>query len=533
MLRIILIIIPILFTIGCKSISLHNTPLKILPISDQIKEYNKKISIPITIIDESPESFRFKATSSEKTIVEDTDIKLSGSGSQKILEIAPKSHTGQTIIDLTVWDKGGLSSSIHFTLSIHKSLKIMPIANHQIIKGQENTIPFNVIGGDKNTIQIKAMSSNQNLVRNNDIKISDLEDHKLLEITPQNKTGKTSIIIDVIDLNKKVSSSEFDVFIVSSPFKIPPPKNTRSLKSFAISNNHAIISYVDHDVDRHTGNEKSTISRFESQQKTWILKNQSQWQKIIDLDISDKYTVISYENLYSSGPFFPPSIVNSVRIAANQKGGISKSLNFYGHSLSISKDAMIMKANNSIHIFSQKDKDWIQEKTIPLKGQIQSSSAISENHAIIMLSGQAIIFHRKDNQWIEQAKLIPKDGQNNFSGNSVAISGDHAIIGDVKQGLAYIFERQGDQWIEQAKLIPKDGKQGSGGDFSRSVTISKNHAVISSSTGIYIFKKINNDWSYQIKNAIHGSSDIDISDKYIILGNQELEVYIYPINTKP
>ena len=104
-----------------------------------------------------------------------------------------------------------------------------------------------------------------------------------------------------------------------------------------------------------------------------------------------------------------------------------------------------------------------------------------------MYTGSAYIFHFDSSTWSEHRKLLASDAetQDQF-GDSVAISGDYAIVGAsrngenyVNPGAAYVYYRNmggTDNWGEQMKLIAGDGE---GGDhFGHAVTIDGDYAVV-------------------------------------------------------
>ena len=151
------------------------------------------------------------------------------------------------------------------------------------------------------------------------------------------------------------------------------------------------------------------------------------------------------------------------------------------------------------------------------------SVAISGDRAIIgakgdnnnlLFTGSAYIFEHVGGTWVEQQELTPSDGQiGDEFGWSVAISGDHAIIGaredddnGSSSGSAYIFERMGGIWVEQQKLTPSDGQVLD--EFGWSVAISDNRAIVStyldddngsSSGSAYIFERVDGIWVEQQK----------------------------------
>ncbi len=101
-------------------------------------------------------------------------------------------------------------------------------------------------------------------------------------------------------------------------------------------------------------------------------------------------------------------------------------------------------------------------------------------------SGSAYVFTRSGTTWSQQAKLTATDGAaNDTFGGDVALSGDTAVIGalrdddvvnGVDSGSVYVFTRSGTRWSQQAKLSAADG--GAGDEFGYSVAISGDTAVI-------------------------------------------------------
>lgn len=92
-----------------------------------------------------------------------------------------------------------------------------------------------------------------------------------------------------------------------------------------------------------------------------------------------------------------------------------------------------------------------------------------------------------DDFWMEEVKLTPSDGTaGDLTGWSVSISGERAIVGarghsfPTREGAAYVFRRDtvsgAAVWREEAKLAANDGNQGD--DFGFSVAISGDHALI-------------------------------------------------------
>jgi putative cell wall-binding protein len=78
--------------------------------------------------------------------------------------------------------------------------------------------------------------------------------------------------------------------------------------------------------------------------------------------------------------------------------------------------------------------------------------------------GAAYVYVRTPSGWTHQATLAASDGQSgDYFGNTVAIDGDAIVVGAVyadpranNSGAAYVFTRAGTVWSQRAKLVPSD-----------------------------------------------------------------------------
>lgn len=131
-----------------------------------------------------------------------------------------------------------------------------------------------------------------------------------------------------------------------------------------------------------------------------------------------------------------------------------------------------------------------------------------------------------------EAKLIASDAANGaLLGNSVAISGDTAVIGawwshvGTKrwQGSVYVFVRKGQTWIQQAKLVAADGAMKD--YFGQSVAIDGDTIVVGvpeadigedkNQGAVYVFTRKGNHWEEQIKLKAAGGASIDMFGKTV------------------
>jgi prepilin-type N-terminal cleavage/methylation domain-containing protein len=132
----------------------------------------------------------------------------------------------------------------------------------------------------------------------------------------------------------------------------------------------------------------------------------------------------------------------------------------------------------------------------------------------------------------EIAKILASDGvAGDFFGDSVAISGDTAVIGargdddaGSASGSAYIFTRSGSSWTQQAKLTASDAAASD--NFGWSVAVAGDTAVIAAprddSSGIdsgsaYIFTRSGSTWTEQAElTASDGAADDRFGDSVAI-----------------
>jgi len=243
----------------------------------------------------------------------------------------------------------------------------------------------------------------------------------------------------------------------------------------------------------------------------------------------------------------------------------------FGTSVAINGDYAIVGAkcdddygndSGSAYIFKREGFFWTgQTKLTVNKGysgeydNFGNSVGISGDYAIVgsksgdhsgyyQDTGSAFIFKREDSNWTEQAKLAPNPVSGGMAkyddfGESVAISGDYAIVGApgdddgvAESGAAYIFKREGETWIEQAKLKVDSAQINE--NFGCSVAISGDYAIVGAadnddggdgSGAAYIFKREGSGWVHmaELKAGDAETGDrfgtsVDINDTYAIAG---------------
>jgi hypothetical protein len=139
------------------------------------------------------------------------------------------------------------------------------------------------------------------------------------------------------------------------------------------------------------------------------------------------------------------------------------------------------------------------------------------------------VFTRTGSSWTQQAKLTATDAAaGDRFGSTVAVSGDTVIIGapfddgtGTDSGSGYVFTRTGSSWSQQAKLTASDAAAGD--QFGNSVAVSGDTAVIgapddddaaaaaASSGSGYVFARTGSSWSQQAKLT---AADATIADLF-------------------
>jgi len=100
-------------------------------------------------------------------------------------------------------------------------------------------------------------------------------------------------------------------------------------------------------------------------------------------------------------------------------------------------------------------------------------------------AGSAYIFHYDGNDWVQDQKIVASDrAVGDHFGNSVAISGDYAIVGAIfengNSGSVYIYYNNAGTWEEDQIITASD--RASNDYFGMSVSISGDYAIVGAST---------------------------------------------------
>ncbi len=158
--------------------------------------------------------------------------------------------------------------------------------------------------------------------------------------------------------------------------------------------------------------------------------------------------------------------------------------------------------------------------SVALSGDTAVVGAPYDDHAGGGDAGSAYVFVHSGGVWTQQQKLTASDAAaNDRFGNSVAVSGDTAVLGahldddaGSSSGSAYVFVRSGTVWTEQAKLFRAD--PAGSDEFGYSVAIDGDTAIVGARRdtyllgmqqgSAYIFVRTDGVWTQQGKLTLGG-----------------------------
>lgn len=182
----------------------------------------KKLSFTVGDAETGPGDLMVTATSSNQSLVKNSDIELGGSGAERNIRISPqKDQTGITTIVVQVSD-GEMHTSEAFTVTVNTILDkntpptISEIKN-QVISMNKKLGPLCFKVGDEETpakdLVVRVKSSNQRLVPNNRIFVKGSGESRSITICPRQRAfGSCKITIEVAD-ESAVTKESFNLEI--------------------------------------------------------------------------------------------------------------------------------------------------------------------------------------------------------------------------------------------------------------------------------------------------------------------------------
>jgi hypothetical protein len=246
----------------------------------------------------------------------------------------------------------------------------------------------------------------------------------------------------------------------------------------------------------------------------------------------------------------------------------------FGRSVSVSGDTTVVAAQSqtvgsntsqgAAYVFVRSGTTWnLQQKLTADDGAAYDgfggSVSLSGDTAVVgagahkvgsnPAQGAAYVFVRSGTAWSQQQELTSAAGAayDGF-GNSVAVSGDTAVVGsasqtvgsNLAQGAAYVFVRSGTAWSQQQELIAADG--GRTDYFGGSVSVSGDtalvgapfHKVGSNYPGAaYVFVRSGTIWNLQQElTAVDASNNfghsVSVSGDTAVVGE-----HLHPVGSNP
>ncbi len=175
--------------------------------------------------------------------------------------------------------------------------------------------------------------------------------------------------------------------------------------------------------------------------------------------------------------------------------------------------------------------------SVALSGDTALVGAFFDDTPAGVDAGSAYVFTRSGTAWSQQAKLTAGSDSStlDYFGRGVALSGDTALVGapgddtpaGANAGSAYVFTRSGTLWSQQQRLNADVGAANDG--FGNSVALSGDTALVGAnfddtSAGVdagsaYVFNRSGTLWSQQqILNANDGATDDEFGSSVALSG---------------
>jgi subtilisin-like proprotein convertase family protein len=178
-------------------------------------------SLQFTVNDtESPNSLTVVGTSGNTSLVPDSNIVISGSGTNRTVIVTPVANaTGSAVITLTVSDPNSGTAATSFTVTVVQNLNptISSISNQTTTRGTATPAISFTIGDDQTaagSLTLGATSSNVLLVPTANIALGGSGTNRTVTITPAaGEVGTATITITVTDAGGKSAQASFTVTV--------------------------------------------------------------------------------------------------------------------------------------------------------------------------------------------------------------------------------------------------------------------------------------------------------------------------------
>jgi len=213
---------------------------RISAIPDQVIDEDTEAGpIPVTISDpDTPlPQLTINPTSSNPLLVRPIDIAFGGTGSNRVMKIAPRTNQyGSTIITITATDPQNHSTSRSFlveVLPVNDPPVIAPLADISLESGEQRIIGFNLsdVDDDPASLHVIALSDSPALIPPGGLALAGEGSQRQLGIAAASgQTGVARIGLQVTDPHRATASTSFRVWVVVPPRSCAFPPTLHALQ---------------------------------------------------------------------------------------------------------------------------------------------------------------------------------------------------------------------------------------------------------------------------------------------------------------
>lgn len=265
----------------------------------------------------------------------------------------------------------------------------------------------------------------------------------------------------------------------------------------------------------------------------------------LDVGLSGDHAIVGAyaENAYAGAAYLFTRTLGTwgaaQRITASDGGAR------FGRSVAIDGNTAVLGAEaddnyrGAVYVFVRSGDSWVEQQKLvnpTAETALGWYVAIDGDTILAGAVGSAVVFTRSGTTWSFQARLTAADAGSSASfGESVAISGDTAVVGayqqDGNRGAAYVFERSGLTWGMPQKLVASDVKAND--YFAQAVWVEGDTIAVRAVTGgLYLYARSGGTFGGETK-LTHGMSapsyfwgrSTGLSGKTLAAGGYPLSIF--------
>ena len=399
----------------------NDRPL-ISKISDIIIPEDTTVDPPICITIQDMESNPIDLTvtgfSSNKELVQDSSIIITGNGANRLISISPEyNQYGDLTITVLVSD-GELFNSTDFVLHINPVNDIPTITNIDDQTCDEDmsiTIPFSVFDSETqaNNLSISIVSDNPNLISDKHLMLSGSDENRLLSIMPaKDQFGFSTITISVSDGNFITGLTYSESFNLNvSSINDPPEISAIPNQTNFMNNLINPINFTINDIDTSTSS--LSLSAISSNEKLVSIDN------IVFTGTDSNRTVTITPNQDLTGTTNISIIVNDLDKSSTMT---TFTLEILDRFVLITEDLYIDVNDLKYEDLNLAIGDGVHPITVTINGTHSFDSLVVKNNATLVHektdteNTYLVDFTIKDNLTIETGGLINGDSRGYLGG---------------------------------------------------------------------------------------------------------------------